>query len=57
MEYINLTVTEPISIADGIVTFCPHFKYFGPWISFSLKDDYGVTSNQYSYQRLRGGYQ
>ena len=30
-------------MADGIVTFCPHFKYLGSWISFSLWDDYNIT--------------
>ena len=27
---------------DGNVTFCPHFKYLGSWISFSLRDYHDV---------------
>ena len=28
-EYIDLTSTKPISVVDGTVTFCLHFKYLG----------------------------
>ena len=30
MEYINLTVIEPISMADGNVTFCPYLNTWDP---------------------------
>ena len=42
-EYITLTETKQISVADGFVTFCPHFKYLGSWISFSLRDEFDVA--------------
>ena len=29
-------------VSEGFVTFCVHFKYLGSWISFSLRDNYGV---------------
>ena len=29
LEYNNLTVTESITVADEVVTSCPHFKYLG----------------------------
>ena len=29
-------------MSEGFVTFSVHFKYFGSWLSFSLRDDYGV---------------
>ena len=28
---------------NGNVTFCPHFKYLGSWIYFSLRDDHDVA--------------
>jgi len=34
---------KPISVADGTVTVCLHFKYLGSWISYSLRDDYDAT--------------
>ena len=30
-------------MANGNVTFCPHFKYLGSWISFSLRDNHDVA--------------
>ena len=41
--YISLTETRQIKVANGNVTFCPHFKYLGSWVSFSLKDDHDVA--------------
>ena len=41
--YISLTETRQIEVANGNVTFCPHFKYLGSWISFSLRDDNDVA--------------
>ena len=40
--YDNLDKTKPISVEDGYVTFCHHFKYLGSFISFSLCDDYDI---------------
>ena len=39
MLYITLTETKQISVLNGNVTFCPHFRYLGSWISFSLRDN------------------
>ena len=41
--YLSLTETRQIEVANGNVTFCPHFKYMGSWISFSLRDDHDVA--------------
>ena len=41
--YISLTEKKQIAVANGNVTFCPHFKYLGSWISFSLRDDHDVA--------------
>ena len=30
-------------MANGNVTFFPHFKYLGSWIPFSLRDDHDVA--------------
>ena len=40
---IALTETKQISVANGNITFCPHFNYLGSWISFSLRDDHDVA--------------
>ncbi len=40
--YDNLDKTKPISVKNGYVTFCRHFKYLGSFISFSLCDDYDI---------------
>ena len=40
---IALTETKQIALANGNVTFFPHFKYLGSWISFSLQDDHDVA--------------
>ena len=29
-------------LSDGFVSFCPHFKYLGSWLSFSLRNDHDV---------------
>ena len=34
--YDNQDETKPIHVKDGYVTFCPHFKYLGSFISFGL---------------------
>ena len=41
--YIAFTETKRIAVAKGNVTFCPHFKYLGSWISFSLREDHDVA--------------
>ena len=41
--YMALTETKQIAVANGNVTFFPHFKYLGFWISFSLRDDHDVA--------------
>ena len=40
--YDDLNKTKPISVEDGYVTFCRHFKYLGSFISFSLCADYDI---------------
>ena len=40
--YDNLDETKPISVKDGYVTFCRHFKYLGSFIFFGLCDDYDI---------------
>ena len=40
--YDNLDETKPISVKDGYVTFCRHFKYLGSFISFGLCDNYDI---------------
>ena len=42
--YIALTETKQIAVANGNVTFFPHFKYLGSWISLSLQDDHDVAN-------------
>jgi hypothetical protein len=32
----------PITVGDGFVSFCHHFKYIGSFVSFSLCDDYDI---------------
>ena len=39
---LYLQKKKQISVANGNVTFCPHFKYLGSWISFSLREDHDV---------------
>ena len=41
--YIELTETKQIAVTNGNVTFCPHFKYLGSWIYFSLWDDHDAA--------------
>ena len=41
--YISLTETKQIGVANSNVKFCPHFKYLGSWISFSLRYDHDVA--------------
>jgi hypothetical protein len=33
---------QPITVDDGFVSFCRHFKYLGSFISFSLCNDYDI---------------
>jgi len=40
--YDELDETKPISVEDGYVTYCRHFKYLGSFISFNLCDDYDI---------------
>ena len=35
---------KQIAVANGNVTFFPHFKYLGSLISFSLRDDHDVAN-------------
>ena len=41
-EYALLAMTWLIYVSDVFVLFCPHFKYLGSWLSFSLRDDHDV---------------
>ena len=41
-KYNNLTIIEPIIVADGFVTFSPNFEYLRLLISFNLCDDYDI---------------
>jgi hypothetical protein len=38
----NLEETAPITISNGLVTFCHHFKYLGSYVSFCLCHDYDI---------------
>ncbi len=40
--YNTLEETKPITVSDGFVSFCHHFKYLGSFVSFSLCDDYDI---------------
>ncbi len=40
--YNTLEETKPITVGDGFVSFCRHFKYLGSFVSFSLCDDYDI---------------
>ena len=40
--YDDLDETQPISVEDGYVTYCRHFKYLGSFISFGLCGDYDI---------------
>ena len=39
-EYVLLSKTGLIVVSDGFISFCPHFKYLGSWLSFSLRYDH-----------------
>ena len=52
--YIALTETKQVAVANGNVTFFPHFKYLGSWISFSLRDDHGVANHIASANASKG---
>ena len=41
-ENVLLAETRLIFVSDGFLSFCPHFKYLGSWLSFSLRDDHDV---------------
>ena len=41
--YIALTETKQIAVVNSNVTFCPHFKYLGYWIFFSIREDHNVA--------------
>jgi hypothetical protein len=43
--YNELDETQPIIADDGFVSFCCHFKYLGPFVSFSLCNDYDVEKH------------
>ena len=43
--YDELEETQPITVDDGFVSFCCHFKYLGSFVSFSLCDDYDVEKH------------
>jgi hypothetical protein len=40
--YNTLEETQPITVGDGYVSICFHFKYLGSFVSFSLCDDYDI---------------
>jgi hypothetical protein len=40
--YDTLEETKSITVSDGFVSFCHHFKYRGSFVSFSLCDDYDI---------------
>ncbi len=40
--YDTLEETRPITVGDGFVSLCRHFKYLGSFLSFSLCDDYDI---------------
>ena len=42
--YDELEETTPITVADGLVTFCRHFMFLGSFISFSLCDDFDIKN-------------
>ena len=42
-EYYLLTDTANITVLDGCVSFCAHFKYLGTWVSFLLRDDFYIA--------------
>ena len=42
-EYFVLTNTANITVLDGFVSFCAHFKYLGTWVSFLLRDDFYIA--------------
>ena len=43
-EFIHCThKKKQIDLGNGNVTFFPHFKYLGSWISFSLRDDHDLA--------------
>jgi hypothetical protein len=41
--YNNLEETAPIPVSNGQVTFCPHFKYLGSYVSFCLCNNYDIN--------------
>jgi hypothetical protein len=41
----ELKEMQPITVDDGFVSFCRHFKYLGSFISFSLCNDYDIEKH------------
>ena len=52
--YDDLDETKPISVEDGYVTYCRHFKYLGSFISFSLCDDYDIEKTRHCRHSIHG---
>jgi hypothetical protein len=44
LMYDTLEETKPITVGDGFVSFCRHFKYLGSFVSFSLCNDYDLNN-------------
>ena len=53
-EYNNITLTEPIIVADEFVTLCVNFKYLGLCISFNLCIAYDIHQRIVAANALMG---
>jgi hypothetical protein len=42
--YNTLKETQPITVDDGFVTFCWHFKYLRSFVSSSLRDNFDIKN-------------
>ena len=54
-KYDNSPDTAIIKFKEGNVTFTRHFKYFGSYISYDLRDDHDVDSRISAASASMGG--
>ena len=58
--YDKCPENDEVPMKDGFVSYCRHFKYLGPWMSYNLRDDYDIRMRteaaSKSFAVLRGFY-
>ena len=53
-EYINLILTQLITVADGFITFYLNVKYHGSCISLTLCDSFDIHKRIYAANASMG---